>query len=69
MESSQVETAARVRIEDGGFWICADRGVEIAFERVLGCSTARRCRDCRQQRERTDAHEGKPTLRPRPVPA
>ena len=54
--------AARARIKDGSFGTCADCGVEIAFERLLAYPTAKRCRDCQQQRERTYAHEGTPTL-------
>jgi RNA polymerase-binding protein DksA len=54
--------AARVRIKDGSFGICAGCGDSIAFERLLAYPTAKRCVVCQQQRERTYAHEGTPTL-------
>jgi len=54
--------AARARIKDGRFGICAGCGDEIDFERLLAYPTAKRCLACQQQRERTYAHEGTPTL-------
>jgi len=54
--------ATRARIKDGRFGICAGCGDEIGFERLLAYPTAKRCLACQQQRERTYAHEGTPTL-------
>ena len=54
--------AARARIKDDRFGICADCGQEISFERLLAYSTAKRCLACQRQRERTYVHEGTPTL-------
>jgi len=54
--------ATRLRIKDGSFGICADCGGEIVYERLLAYPTAKRCVACQQQRERTFAHEGTPTL-------
>ena len=54
--------AARARIKKGTFGICEDCGDAIGFERLLAYTTARRCIACQQQRERTYAHEGTPTL-------
>jgi DnaK suppressor protein len=54
--------AARARIKDGRFGICAGCGEEIGFERLAAYPTAKRCLVCQQQRERTYAHEGTPTL-------
>ncbi len=54
--------AARARIKDGRFGICAGCGEEIGFERLVAYPTAKRCLVCQQQRERTYAHEGTPTL-------
>lgn len=54
--------AARGRIRDGSFGRCAECGIDVAFERLRAYPTAQRCVDCQQQRERTYAHEGTPTL-------
>ena len=54
--------AARARIKDGRFGTCEDCGEAIGFERLRAYPTARRCIRCQQQRERTYAHEGTPTL-------
>jgi DnaK suppressor protein len=54
--------AARARIREGGFGVCADCGLEIAFERLLAYPTATRCVACQEQREKTYLHGGTPTL-------
>jgi len=54
--------AARARVKDGEFGSCDDCGEEISVERLLAWPTATRCVVCQQQRERTYAHEGTPTL-------
>ena len=54
--------AARARVADRGFGVCDDCGEDISFERLRAWPTARRCVVCQQQRERTYAHEGTPTL-------
>lgn len=54
--------AARTRVKSGKFGICIDCGEEVGFKRLLAYPTAKRCIACQQQRERTYAHEGTPTL-------
>ena len=54
--------AANARIKDRSFGICIDCGNEIGFERLLAYPTAKRCVLCQQQREKTYAHSGTPTL-------
>ena len=53
---------ATARVKDGRIAICIDCGQEIEFKRLLAYPTAKRCLLCQQQRERTYAHEGTPTL-------
>jgi RNA polymerase-binding protein DksA len=54
--------AANARVKAGDFGSCDDCGEEISVERLLAMPTATRCVVCQQQRERTYAHEGTPTL-------
>ena len=54
--------AARLRLKDGSFGICADCGEEVAFERLMAYPTAKRCVRCQQQREKTFAGEGRHSL-------
>ena len=54
--------AARARLRDGKFGRCADCDADIDFERMRAYPTAKRCLVCQQQRERTYAHGGTPTL-------
>jgi DnaK suppressor protein len=54
--------ATRVRIAEGGIGVCIDCGIEIPFERLCAYPTAKRCRVCQEQHERTYSHEGNPTL-------
>ena len=54
--------AARARLRDGKFGRCADCDADIGFERLRAYPTAKRCLVCQQQRERTYAHGGTPTL-------
>jgi RNA polymerase-binding protein DksA len=54
--------AANARIKDRSFGICIDCDNEIGFERLLAYPTAKRCVLCQQQREKTYAHSGTPTL-------
>ena len=54
--------AARARVAEREFGVCDDCGEDISFERLRAWPTARRCVVCQQQRERTYAHEGTPTL-------
>ncbi len=53
---------ARARVADATFGACIDCGDDIAFDRLKSYPTAKRCLVCQQQRERTYAHEGTPTL-------
>jgi RNA polymerase-binding protein DksA len=54
--------AARLRLREGGVGTCIDCGAGIGFERLFAYPTATRCLICQQQREKTYAHEGNPTL-------
>ena len=54
--------AARTRIGERGFGVCIDCGNEIGYERLVAYPTAKRCLLCQQQREKTYAHSGTPTL-------
>jgi len=54
--------AARARVKDASFGVCAACGDEIAFERLSAYPTAKRCLRCQQQRERVYAHEATPKL-------
>jgi RNA polymerase-binding transcription factor DksA len=53
---------AQVRMNEGRITQCIDCGQDIEFKRLLAYPTATRCFLCQQQRERTYAHEGTPTL-------
>ena len=54
--------AARSRIKGVGFGSCVDCGGDVGFERLLALPVAERCLRCQNQREKTHAHEGTPTL-------
>ena len=54
--------AAKLRIKAGTYGVCIDCGGHIGVERLRAYPTAKRCRPCQQQRERTYAHEGTPSL-------
>lgn len=54
--------ATRLRFKDGSVGTCADCGGDIGYERLLAYPTAKRCVSCQQQREKTYAHQGTPTL-------
>jgi RNA polymerase-binding protein DksA len=54
--------AARQRLAGGTYGACIDCGAEIDFARLVAYPTAERCLGCQQQRERTYAHEGTPSL-------
>jgi len=54
--------AARKRLAEGAYGLCADCGVEIAFERLSVQPAALRCIDCQRRHERTFAHSGEPKL-------
>jgi RNA polymerase-binding transcription factor DksA len=45
--------AARKRIEDGSYGICADCGADIPFQRLLAEPGALRCVDCQARHEKT----------------
>jgi len=45
--------AARRRIDDGTYGICADCGAAIGFERLLAEPAAARCVECQQRHEKT----------------
>ena len=54
--------AALQRIQTGAYGICIGCGDPVAPERLRAYPTAKRCLVCQQQRERTYAHGGTPTL-------
>jgi RNA polymerase-binding transcription factor DksA len=54
--------AAQARLRAGTFGICIDCDGEIAPERLTAHPTAKRCIQCQSKRERSYAHEGRPTL-------
>ncbi|MDE2209049.1 MAG: TraR/DksA family transcriptional regulator [Betaproteobacteria bacterium] len=54
--------AAKLRINAGTYGVCIDCGEHIDVERLRAYPTAKRCRPCQQQREKTYAHEGTPSL-------
>lgn len=60
-EMHEVEDALQ-RIPEGGYGICDDCGVDIAFERLASHPVAIRCVVCQGQRERTYAGQNRPTL-------
>lgn len=47
--------AARMRIADGSYGVCANCGGEIGFERLRANPAAVRCIDCQAQHEKTYA--------------
>ena len=54
--------AAQARVRAGTFGICVDCGSHIAYERLAAHPAAQRCILCQGKRERSYAHEGRPTL-------
>jgi DnaK suppressor protein len=54
--------AAKARIASGTYGTCIVCGDDIDVERLRAYPTAKRCYRCQQQRERTFAHGGTPTL-------
>jgi len=54
--------AARTRVGEHRYGVCADCGDDIAEARLRALPTAERCQICQQHRERTFGHEGTPTL-------
>jgi len=54
--------AAKARIANRTFGTCIVCGEDIGVERLRAYPTAKRCYRCQQQRERTFAHGGTPTL-------
>lgn len=47
--------AARKRLEAGTYGVCIDCDAPIAYERLLAYPTAKRCIQCQEQHERTQA--------------
>jgi len=54
--------AAKARLAQRTYGICIGCGDDIAYDRLHAYPTAKRCVICQQQRERTYAHGGTPTL-------
>jgi RNA polymerase-binding transcription factor DksA len=53
---------ARMRIEGGAYGICADCGVEIAYDRLRANPAALRCVACQTRHEKTHAGSAAPRL-------
>lgn len=54
--------AARARIDDGSYGLCADCGQDIGFERLRANPGAVRCIRCQTQFEKTHAGQPRTTL-------
>ena len=54
--------AARARIADGSYGVCADCGVDIPVERLRAQLAALRCIACQERHEKTFAGGPRPTL-------
>lgn len=54
--------AARLRLRNGGYGVCADCGGDIGFERLKASPAAVRCLQCQQRHEKTYGGEPKPSL-------
>jgi DnaK suppressor protein len=54
--------AAQARLRAGAFGVCIDCGGDIVYQRLTAHPTAKRCVQCQSKRERSYAHEGRPTL-------
>lgn len=54
--------AARTRLAQGGYGVCADCGADITFARLSVQPAALRCVDCQRRHERTFAHPEEPKL-------
>jgi len=54
--------AARGRLEDGSYGVCADCGSEIEYERLKAAPAAFRCIGCQRLHEKTYASPSGPSL-------
>jgi RNA polymerase-binding protein DksA len=54
--------AARQRINDGSYGLCAECGATVAYQRLAVYPTAKRCRNCQEQREKIYEHQDTPSL-------
>ena len=54
--------AAQKRLVDGSFGICIDCADQIGYQRLTAYPIAKRCIACQGKYEKTQAHEGTPTL-------
>lgn len=54
--------AARARIDEGSYGVCADCSQDIGFERLRANPGAVRCIRCQTQFEKTHASQPRPTL-------
>ncbi len=54
--------ATQKRIQDGGYGVCIDCGIEVGYERLCAYPTAKRCVACQGKREKMFGHEGTPSL-------
>ena len=54
--------AARNRLQDGSYGICADCGSDIGFQRLKAFPGAMRCIQCQERHEKTYGGEARPSL-------
>jgi DnaK suppressor protein len=54
--------AAQARLRASTFGVCIDCGSDTVYERLTAHPTAKRCVQCKSERERSYAHEARPTL-------
>lgn len=54
--------AARQRMDKGSYGLCTECGAPIAYQRLEAYPTAKRCRNCQEQREKLYAHQATPSL-------
>lgn len=60
-EMRDIEAAKR-RMKDGAYGVCADCGADIGLARLKAYPTARRCIDCQGVHEKQFAQAGHPSL-------
>jgi len=54
--------AAEGRIAAGQYGLCINCGAAIPYKRLAAYPSAKRCFECQQNREKTHAHAGRPSL-------
>ncbi|HEY3074181.1 MAG TPA: TraR/DksA family transcriptional regulator [Burkholderiales bacterium] len=62
LEEFRALEAARERLKDGAYGICADCGSDIGYERLKAFPAAMRCVQCQERHEKTYGGNPKPSL-------